>query len=134
MIEPSLFWTLVGGLGVALITALGAIIVRKIRPATSEPEMWKRVDELTLVIWGNGADQPGLLARVAFGEQKQGAMERIIKALATQWEGEHPKLNPDDLALLSETVIPAEHPWRRKPPATGPIVRDRLELEEGEHQ
>lgn len=45
--------------------------------------------------------------------RRDGAITRILKALASQWPDPHgPKLDPDDMAIIEETV-PVQ--WLRRP-------------------
>jgi len=49
--------------------------------------------------------------------RRDGAMTRILKALAAQWPDPHgPKLDPADIAIIEETV-PAQ--WIRRPEPEG---------------
>ena len=121
--------TALGVVLVAIIAQIGSIIIKKMRPTLTQPEMWERIDELTRVIYGDGKNELGLLKRVTLAEQRAdeeerrrmevtSALGRIIRDLAKQWVGAPPRLNPDDLKLLDELYIPAEHPWRQKPSDT----------------
>jgi hypothetical protein len=125
-------WTFAGLLVVALIGMIGNWLVKRQRNRASEPEMWKRLDELAVEVYGDGKN-PGLKRRVSIAEaradlaeRKASAMGRIIRDVVDQWPSEAaPRLDPDDLALLDTTVLPATHWWRKKPPSTSTLNPER---------
>lgn len=109
-----------GGIALAAVLGwLGSIIVKRVKGRASEPEMWRRLDELSLEVYGGrdkeGKLQPGLRDRLETTERKAAAGARVIRDVARQWKGEAPRLNPADLEELDEDTIPADHPWRMKP-------------------
>lgn len=99
----------------AVLGWVGTVIAKKMRPRASEPEMWRRLDELSIEVYGDET-RPGLKVRVEVAERKSGAAGRVIRDLARQWPHQHtPRLNPADLDELDEDTIPINHPWRFKP-------------------
>lgn len=110
-----------GGIALtALLGWIGSIIVKRVKGRASEPEMWRRLDELSFEVYGGrdekGQHQPGLRDRLEATERKASAASRVVRDVARQWRGnEAPRLNPADLAELDEDTIPADHPWRMKP-------------------
>lgn len=108
--------------GVALTGVLGwigSLIVKRTKARASEPEMWARLDRLSIEVYGGkdegGHQQPGLRDRLETTERKAAAAGRVIRDIARQWKGAAPRLNPADLEELDEDTIPADHPWRLKP-------------------
>lgn len=108
--------------GIALTGILGwvgSIIVKRVKGRASEPEMWARLDALSLEVYGGrdsaGKQQPGLRDRLETTERKASAAGRVIRDIARQWTGAAPRLNPSDLDELDEETIPLDHPWRVKP-------------------
>lgn len=113
-------WTFAGTAALAVLGWIGSIIVKRVRPRASEPEMWKRLDELSVEMFGgqgeDGRQVIGLRSRVETAERKFGAAGRVIRDLARQWPSQHvPRLNPADLDELDETTLQLDHPWRVKP-------------------
>jgi hypothetical protein len=108
-------WTAGVTLLVALLGWIGNVLVKRTRTRASEPDLWKRLDELSLEIYGD-SKEPGLKKRLAAAETQNQALGRIVRDLAQSWKGPPPRLNPQDLAQLDYTILPAEHWWRRKPP------------------
>lgn len=110
-----------GGIALAAILGwVGSIIVKRVKGRASEPEMWRRLDELSLEVYGgrdkDGHEQPGLKARLESAERRDVVKAYIIRALVRQWPSEHnPRLDPGYLAELDEDTIPLDHPWRMKP-------------------
>lgn len=121
-------FTLLGILLVAVLGWVGTIIVRRVRGnRATEPEMWRRLDELSLTVYGGrdkeGHEVPGLQreladTRVALASVQDiaAAQGRIITAVVKQSpEGFVPRLNPADLEKVDEHTIPSDSPWRVKP-------------------
>ena len=110
-------WTALALVVVAVIGAIANAIVKHLRGRASEPELWKRLDELSVEVYGgrgtDGATVVGLQARVAKAERVGTASASIIRDLARQWTGNPPRLNPADIAELDEDTIP-DH-WKVKP-------------------
>lgn len=109
-----------GGIALAAVLGwIGSIIVKRVKGRASEPEMWRRLDELSLEVYGGrdseGRQQPGLRDRLETTERQARAAGRVIRDVARQWTGTPPRLNPADLAELDEDTIPLDHPWRVKP-------------------
>jgi hypothetical protein len=80
--SEQLFGILLTALGlcvVALIGLIGNIIIKRMKPALTQPEMWERVDKLTAVIYGgtiDGKHDIGLLERVTQAEKRADAAEQ----------------------------------------------------------
>lgn len=113
-------WTAVSVLGVAVLGIIGNFIVKRVRPRASEPEMWKRLDQLSVEMYGgedeHGKTVVGLRQRVEVAERRFDAAGRVIRDLARQWPHTHtPRLNPADLDLLDERTLELDHPWRTRP-------------------
>jgi hypothetical protein len=118
VVSEAMFGSLLTFGGTALIAFGGwvvAIMLKRSRVRASEPDLWKRLDELSMEIYGSGLE-PGLKRRLIATETKADAAGRVIGDLARQWQGPAPRLNPDDLALLDENVLPRNHAWRKRPP------------------
>lgn len=113
-------WTLAGTAALAVLGWIGNVIVKRVRPRASEPEMWKRLDQLSVEMYGgedeHGKTVVGLRQRVEVSERRFGAAGRVIRDLARQWPAQHtPRLNPADLDLLDEQTLPLDHSWRTRP-------------------
>jgi len=81
-------------------TALDARIDE--RMSAQMESAWKKLDELSLEITESAAREI----------RKNGAITRILRAIANQWpDGRGPDLHPDDIAEIEET-IPSQ--WLRK--------------------
>ena len=113
----AVLWTGAGLVVVALIGLLGNYFAKRLRGRASEPEMWERIDALTVEIFGNGTPaKPGLIKRLDAAERRDIVKGYIISALVKQWPEEHkPKLDPNYLAELDEDTLPLDHPWRTRP-------------------
>jgi hypothetical protein len=112
-------WTFFGMVVLAVLGIIGNYMVRRLRGRASEPDMWKRLDELAIEVYGDGK-QEGLKQRLSAAEsradlheRKASAMGHVIRDLAGQWQGPPPRLNPRDLDLLDTATLPATHGWRR---------------------
>lgn len=113
-------WTFAGAAVLAVFGWIGNIIVKRVRPRASEPEMWKRLDQLSVEVYGgddeHGKPVMGLRQRVEVSERRFDAAGRVIRDLARQWPSQHvPRLNPADLDLLDERTLELDHPWRTRP-------------------
>lgn len=106
---------------VAIIILIGNIIVKKIRPPMTPVELWKRVDELTQIIYGDGTkDDPGLLARMAQAERRAELAESKSDALHGRLESsEKQSVEMIHHILVLEDMVP-------NPP--GPPVRPKWRL------
>lgn len=126
-----LLFTFGGIILTALLGWVGTIIARRIRgQRASEPEMWKRLDELSFIVYGGrddeGNEQLGLLRRMEITERRDRVKGYIIRSLVRQWPSDHvPRLDPGYLDDLDEDTLPLDHPWRVKPSGTGPVAQSR---------
>lgn len=119
-------WTFIGTVFLAVIGFIANYLIKRMRNRASEPDMWLQLDKLSVEVYGDGKT-PGLKERLTAAEErarladrKAAAIGRIIVKLAEQWQGPAPKLDPHDLAMLDETILPATHWWREKPPKDVP--------------
>lgn len=109
--------------GIILTAALGwigTVIARRVRGRSSEPEMWRRLDELSLEVYGgkdaDGVERKGLKAEMEEARRLNRAQGFIIRALVRQWPDDGvPLLDPNYLAEIDEDTIPADHPFRSRP-------------------
>lgn len=108
-----------GGIALTAVLAwIGSIIVKRVKGRASEPEMWRRLDELSFAVYGgrkDGADVLGFSARLEIAERQARAAGRIVRDVARQWKGDPPRLNPVDLDEIDEETLPINHPWRKRP-------------------
>lgn len=103
------------GVVLALLGWVGTIIAKKVRGRATEPEMWRRLDELSLEVYGKDG-QPGLKARLEATERRDVVKGYIIRALVRQWPGDHvPRIDPGYLSELDEDTLPLDHEWRKHP-------------------
>ncbi len=111
--------------GIILVALAGSVfawIFRRTGEGARASDLWKRVDELTAVVYGDD-DSPGLIREMADVKRQAAAQGRVISAIARQApEGFIPRLDPNDLDEIDETTMPADHPWRSRSP-TAPIIR-----------
>jgi len=109
--------TIGGGAIIAIIGFVGNAIVKRIRGRATEPEMWERVADLTLEVYGDGTPaRLGLVKRLDATERRDVVKGYIIRSLVRQWPASHkPRLDPAYLAELDEDTLPLDHPWRVKP-------------------
>lgn len=113
-----ILWTAGGFVLVALIGAAGTIIVKFQRSRASEPEMWEKIQELSVTVYGGrdkaGREIVGLIEQLGNVTRRNAAQARIIRALSRQWpEPNVPRLDPADIMELEEDTIPAH--WKVKP-------------------
>lgn len=104
-----------GGVLLAILGWVGTIIAKKVRGRATEPEMWARLDELSLEVYGKDG-QPGLKARLEATERRDVVKGYIIRSLVRQWPaGTIPRLDPGYLSELDEDTLPLDHEWRQHP-------------------
>ena len=109
---------ILGGIALtAILGWIGSIIAKRVKARATEPEMWRRLDELSLEVYGgrdkDGKEQPGLKARLEGAERRDVVKAYIIRQLVRQWPSEEPpKLDPGYLSELDEDTLPLDHPWR----------------------
>lgn len=113
-----MLFTFGGVILTAILGWVGTIIAKRIRgQRASEPEMWKRLDELSFIVYGgrddDGVEQLGLLRRMEITERRDRVKGYIIRSLVRQWPSDHvPRLDPGYLDDLDEDTLPLDHPWR----------------------
>lgn len=99
----------------ALLGWVGTLIARRVRGRASEPEMWARLDALSIEVYGKDG-QPGLKARLEATERRDVVKGYIIRSLVRQWPaGNIPRLDPGYLSELDEDTLPLDHEWRQYP-------------------
>jgi len=111
--------------GIILVALAGGVfawIFRRTGEGARASDLWKRVDELTAVLYGD-EDSPGLIREMADVKRRAASQGRVISAVVRQAPvGFVPRLDPADLAEIDEDTMPADHPWRRRP-STSPTAR-----------
>jgi hypothetical protein len=111
-------WTTSGVIVVAVIGAIGSVLVKRFRSRASEPEMWEKIQELSVTVYGgrdkSGHEVPGLIEQLGNVNRRNAAQARVIRALSRQWpDSIVPRLDPNDILELEEDTIPAH--WKVKP-------------------
>lgn len=105
---------------VAIVGLIGNVIVKRMRPGLTTPDMWARVDKLTAVIYGDGKDDPGLLERVAVAEKRADTAESESRSL-------HARLDSSEaqsMEMIHHIVILEE----MVPNPPGPPVRPNWKM------
>lgn len=113
-----ILWTGASLAIVAIIGALGTVLVKRARSRASEPEMWEKIQELSITVYGGrdkqGREIVGLIEQLGNVNRRNAAQARVIRALSRQWpESMTPRLDPNDILELEEDTIPAH--WKVKP-------------------
>lgn len=113
-----ILWTAGAMVIVGILGAIGTVVVKRLRGRASEPEMWEKIQELSVTVYGGrdktGHDVVGLIEQLGNVQRRNAAQARIIRALSQQWpESDVPRLDPSDILELEEDTIPAH--WKVKP-------------------
>lgn len=104
-----------GTLAVALIYAIGAVLVKKFREPTRIEALWERLDLLEEKGRERDAEMQGMRTAVTRAVRRGDAAVGVVRDLVRQWPHGHvPRLNPVDIDELDEEdAIPES--WKVKP-------------------
>lgn len=95
-------------IAVALLGMVGTLVAKRMREPTRIETLWERLDQQDVRI-------KALEDRADVAERRDRAKGRVIRALARQWTGPTPHLDPLDLIEIDEDTLASHHPWRVKP-------------------